>query len=342
MLLTTKNHVNNSSYIELNDIEKPALPHLQALESFMDKQGGEFELEIQDLVQYCLNNRGKHLRPLLVFYSGWTLDESISAGLVKAAAVIEFVHMATLVHDDVLDKAIIRRNESTASEKFGSSIAVLLGDALFSQALRLASDFPVIDVCRLVSESTRRVCAGEIRQTFQQGDPTVSINDYFRVINLKTAELFHVSCHLGAKLSNYEDDFVEAAGSFGRHLGIAYQIYDDLADFIGSEEAIGKTLGTDINSRKYTLPIILLLERAKGKEREEILIEIQNSSKVDINSLNLHMAKNGVFEAVENYFRNELQAAEESIEDYADQPPVALLKELSTYFRAQINKLLVY
>ena len=342
MLLTSNNHEDNASYAELNQIVQPAMKYLRALDSFMNKQGGEFEEEIQELVQYCLNNSGKRLRPVLVFYSGWTLDDHVSNDLVKAATVIEFVHLATLVHDDVLDEAKIRRSESTASKKFGPGIAVLLGDALFSQALRLAAEFPVIDVCRLVSESTRRVCAGEIRQTFQQGDPTTTIDDYLRVINLKTAELFSVSCTLGAKLSDYENDFVEAAGRFGRHLGTAYQIYDDLVDFIGSEETIGKTLGTDISSRKFTLPVILLLERTKGKEREVILNEIQKADHVDISSINLYMAKNGVFEVVENYFRGEIQAAEKALAPHLGRPPVKHLMELSSYFDTQINKLLVY
>ncbi len=342
MLLTSNNSGDNATYSELNLIVQPALGYLQALDSFMDEQADEFETEIQKLVQYCLNNSGKRLRPVLVFFSGWTSDDHISKDLVKAAAVIEFVHMATLVHDDVLDEAKIRRSESTASKKFGSSVAVLLGDALFSQALRLAAEFPVIDICRLVSESTRRVCAGEIKQTFQQGNPEISIEDYLRMIDLKTAELFSVSCTLGAKLSAYDDDFVGAADRFGRHLGTAYQIYDDLVDFIGSEESIGKTLGTDINNRKYTLPIILLLERAKGKDREIILNEIQNADSVDINSINLYMAKNGVFEIVENYFRGEIQAAEKALDGYFEKPPFKHLMELSSYFDTQINKLLVY
>ena len=120
------------------------------------------------------------------------------------------------------------------------------------------------------------------------------------------------------------------------------KIYDDLIDFIGSEESIGKTLGTDINNRKYTLPIILLLERNKGKEYDHVLNEIQNADSVDINSINLYMAKNGIFEIVENYFRSEIEAANKALERYLDNPPIKHLMELSRYFGAQINKLLVY
>ena len=342
MLPTSDNSGDSVTYSELSLIVKPASQYLQALDLFMEKQAEEFEVEIKELVQYCLINSGKRLRPILVFFSGWISDDNIEKDLVKAAAVIEFVHMASLVHDDVLDEAKIRRSETTASKKFGPNVAVLLGDALFSQALRLAAEFPVIDVCRLVSESTRRVCAGEIKQTFQQGNPKVSMSDYFRMIDLKTAELFSVSCTLGAKLSDYNEDFVSAVGLFGRHLGTAYQIYDDLIDFIGSEESIGKTLGTDINNRKYTLPIILLLERIKGKEYDHVLNEIQNADSVDINSINLYMAKNGIFEIVENYFRIEIEAANKALEIYLDNPPIKHLMELSRYFGAQINKLLVY
>src|SRR5690606_26504005 len=158
----------------------------------------------------------------------------------------ETVHLATLVHDDIMDEAEIRRNRATVARKYSNATAVLLGDALFSHAVFLATQFPTNEVCRCVAESTRKVCTGEILQTLQRGDPELSMETYLRVIDLKTAELFRAACHLGARLAGFDDDYVEASGAFGRHLGIAYQIYDDLTDLFGSQDKIGKTLGTDI------------------------------------------------------------------------------------------------
>src|SRR6185369_12781063 len=143
-------------------------------------------------------------------------------------------------------RAELRRSRRTAAREFGSDAAVLLGDAPFSQALHIASQFKTTEVCRLVSESTRKVCSGEIMQTLRRRDLNISLEEYRRMIDLKTAELFRVSCYLGASLSNYPAGFARAADGFGHHLGIAYQIYDDLVDFLGEEKHIGKTLGTDL------------------------------------------------------------------------------------------------
>ena len=182
----------------------------------------------------------------------------MSEDLVRVAGVVEMVHLATLVHDDIMDRAEIRRNCRTAAREFGTDAAVLLGDALFSQALYVAAQFPTTEVCRLVAESTRKVCSGEIMQTLRRRDLNISLAEYRRMIDLKTAELFRVACLLGARLSGHIAPFVEAADRFGHHLGIAYQLYDDLADFVGEEQRIGKTLGTDLATGKLTLPSWLM------------------------------------------------------------------------------------
>ena len=140
-------------------------PHMAALDRFLREQVQAFEPEIREMADYCIDTSGKRIRPALVFLSGWKADGQPTAELVKAAAVVELVHLATLVHDDIMDDADLRRNRDTAARKFGSTAAVLLGDALFSHALHLAAQFPTNEVCHMVSESTRRVCAGEIVQT---------------------------------------------------------------------------------------------------------------------------------------------------------------------------------
>jgi len=256
-------------------------PHMTALDAFLREQVAAFEPEIREMADYCIDTSGKRIRPALVFLSGWRGDagaaaeanevgaRAVSSEIVRAAAVVELVHLATLVHDDIMDEAELRRSRETAARKFGPVAAVLLGDALFAHALYLAAQFPTTEVCERVSESTRRVCAGEIVQTMRRGSARVSREDYWRIIDLKTAELFRVSCFLGARLSEASADYVEAAAQFGRHLGIAYQIYDDLADFFGDEARIGKTLGTDFASGKLTLPLIALAESLPDSERAE-------------------------------------------------------------------------
>ena len=227
---------------------------MSELTTFLEKQVDAFESQIRFLVDCCLKNSGKRIRPSLVFLSGKEDDPEILTKLVQVSAVVEMVHIATLVHDDILDGADKRRGQPTISSKYGQHTAVLLGDALFSHALHMASQFDTMEVCRYVSQSTRRVCSGEILQTFRRGDWKLELSDYLEMLDMKTGELFSISTYLGGLLSGYSQENCETLRKFGSELGIAYQAYDDLTDFIGDESKIGKTLGTDLVTGKATLP----------------------------------------------------------------------------------------
>jgi len=322
-------------------------PHMAALDAFLHEQVAAFEPEIREMADYCIDTSGKRIRPALVFLSAWRGEGQDAAGgevgartvsvqLVHAAAVVELVHLATLVHDDIMDEAELRRSRETAARKFGPVAAVLLGDALFAHALYLASQFPTTEVCERVSESTRRVCAGEIVQTMRRGSARVSREDYWRIIDLKTAELFRVSCFLGARLSGAAADYVDAAAQFGRHLGIAYQIYDDLADFFGDEARIGKTLGTDFASGKLTLPLLALAESLPEAERAELLGEICSERPVQMALRLAQMGEHAVFEKVSTEVEREIAAAERALEPWTGAAPAQLLGELCGVLRAQL------
>ena len=323
-------------YLGLEMISEPVKPHLLKLEEFMWHQVEAFEPEIRDLVGYCLKNSGKRIRPILLFYSGWNGDGRVSDDLIKASAVIEFVHLATLVHDDILDRATLRHNDSTVAKRFGPEVAVLLGDALFSQALKLAADFPFVEVCREVSRATRRVCAGEIAQTFERGNAEIGIHDYLQIIDLKTAELFRVSCFLGARLGGYHDAFTKAVAAFGRYLGMAYQIYDDCADFTGNEDRIGKTLGTDIASGKVTLPVIYLLQALDPPARSSFLEEVQAGDPNDVSNLTRDMVECGALEKARELFIEHVTMGEDALAGFHDLAPVGKLLEISDFVRRRI------
>lgn len=314
-------------------------PQLAALDRFMGDQAASFEPEIRDMAAYCLESSGKRLRPTLVFFSGWKGDDVVEETLVRAAAVVEMVHLATLVHDDIMDRAELRRSRQTAARKYGPDAAVLLGDALFSQALHIASQFPTTEVCRLVSASTRRVCSGEIMQTLRRRDTNVSLADYWRMIDLKTAELFRVSCYLGALLSAQAPGFAEAADRFGHHLGIAYQIYDDLVDFLGEEKQIGKTLGTDLATGKLTLPLMLLLERVPAAERTALLTGLRNGGAADLAASQQRMQELGIGAAVVQAIDREVAKALEPLAPHGSLPAVALLKQLADLLKTQVARL---
>ena len=315
--------------------------HMAALDEFMKHQAGEFEPEIRDMASYCLDTSGKRLRPTLVFISGWNAAGSVDSDLVRAAGVVEMVHLATLVHDDIMDRAEIRRNRKTASRQFGPDAAVLLGDALFSQALHIASLFPTTEVCRLVSESTRKVCSGEIMQTLRRRDYSISIDDYRRMIDLKTAELFRVSCYLGALLAGHEPAFIRAADRFGHHLGIAYQIYDDLVDFLGDEQKVGKTLGTDLDSGKLTLPLMLLLEKLSATERESLTESLTKGLSPGLAASKQRMVELGIAEDIVGAIERELEQALEALGPFAQLAPVPLMGALADLLRKQVAALSV-
>ena len=314
-------------------------PHMAALDTFMKGQLSSFEPEIRAMVDYCIDTSGKRIRPALVFLSGWEDGGKVAPDLVRAAAVVEMVHLATLVHDDIMDSADVRRSRSTATREYGPEAAVLLGDALFAHALHLATHFPTTEVCAAVSESTRRVCAGEIVQTLRRGSAEVTPADYHRIIDLKTAELFRVSCRLGSRLAGYEKAYVEAADRFGRHLGIAYQIYDDLADFFGREDKIGKTLGTDLVSGKLTLPLFALMDRLPEEERVALSEEIRGKRPPQSALRLKQMYELGVFEVVEAAITAEVTSARACLNDWPGRAPTRHLVLLSTVLLAQVEQL---
>src|SRR5476651_602948 len=284
-------------------------PHLAELDRFLHGQLASFEPEIRAMADYCIDTSGKRIRPALVFLSGWRGPGVVAPDLVRVAAVVELVHLATLVHDDIMDEADVRRSRRTAAREFGPTAAVLLGDALFAHALHLAAQFPTTEICAAVSESTRRVCAGEIVQTLRRGSTNITRADYQRIVELKTAELFRVSCFLGARLAGSEAGYVEAASRFGRHLGIAYQIYDDLIDFFGEENRIGKTLGTDFASGKLSLPLLELLALLPMADRATLTAEITGQRPPQLALRLQQMREFGVFAVVADAVHTEIAAA---------------------------------
>ncbi len=339
MSATTINLLDQAPAQDFATVFARLKPHMASLDVFLRAQLDAFEPEIREMADYCIDTSGKRIRPALVFLSGWNAGGTPPLDLVRVAAVVELVHLATLVHDDIMDEADVRRSRRTASRQYGPEAAVLLGDALFAHALHLASQFPTPEVCHAVSDSTRKVCAGEIVQTLRRGTTNITREDYFRVIDLKTAELFRISCYLGSKLGGFPSAFVDAASRFGRHLGIAYQIYDDLADFFGQEKRIGKTLGTDLQSGKVTLPLLALLDRLSTEDRGVLVDEILHRREPDLQHRIRQMTELGIFDVVASEVEAELAKAEAALASHGGVAPVPLLLQLCGTLRHQVRNL---
>ena len=223
----------------------------------------EAELEsrfpfVRRLVDQCSRFRGKRLRPALVLISASACGEIRSDHHVLAA-VVEMIHTATLVHDDILDEALIRRHAGTVNAEWGNEPAVLMGDYLFTHSFHLAASLESTLACRWIGRATNLVCEGELQQVHQRGNLDLDEEAYFDIIRGKTAELTAVCCRLGAHYAGADEETVAALDHYGREVGVAFQIADDVLDLWGEERATGKTLGTDLEKQKLTLPVIRLL-----------------------------------------------------------------------------------
>ena len=224
---------------------------------------------IDELAQHSFRIGGKRLRPALLLLAAKAIGE-VTPEHHTLAAVVEMVHTATLVHDDVLDEADVRRHLDTVNARWNNNTSVLLGDYLFSHAFYLASTLETTFGCRAIGESTNTVCEGELRQTNSSGNFWLSRDEYLAIIDAKTAELTACCCRLGAHYAGADEATVERLTNYGRKLGLAFQIIDDLLDLEGEEQTTGKSLGTDLAHRKMTLPLILLREQASKADLERL------------------------------------------------------------------------
>lgn len=247
-------------------------PHLYTVEERIRAQARAFDPAVEGYISYICGAGGKRLRPALALLAAGATGK-ITPAHVDLAVILELIHIATLVHDDIIDGAELRRDQPSANAKWGNSISVLLGDVLFAHALKLSTNFSNSDICRRIADAAAEVCSGEIIQTQRRFDLNLTTADYYRIIEMKTAALFSAACELGAFISEASPAVIGALKSYGSKLGVAYQIYDDILDLAGNEEDTGKTLGTDLQKGKFTLPILLLLQSGKdlGSIRDLLL-----------------------------------------------------------------------
>ncbi|MFG0295351.1 MAG: polyprenyl synthetase family protein [Maioricimonas sp. JB045] len=242
---------------------------LQQTETLFDRELQSENAYVRDILAHSRRFRGKRLRPILVLLSGAACD-GLTDDHPVLAAVVELIHTATLVHDDVLDEADVRRHVATINTRWNNETSVLFGDYLFTHAFHLAASLSSTLACRWIGAATNVVCEGELMQVRHRGHLELTEAEYLQIINGKTAELCAVSCRLGGHFADADAAIVEALEAYGRDLGMAFQIADDLLDLLGDESAAGKTLGSDLAKQKLTLPLIRLLQTCSGAEGDQV------------------------------------------------------------------------
>ncbi|MCC6494456.1 MAG: polyprenyl synthetase family protein [Pirellulales bacterium] len=255
--------------IALSRLFAPIADDLAAVDRRLQQELHNDDPFIDELAQHSFRIGGKRLRPALLLLSAQAVGR-ITPEHHTLAAVVEMVHTATLVHDDVLDEADVRRHLDTVNARWNNQTSVLLGDYLFTHAFYLASTLDTTFGCRAIGEATNTVCEGELRQTAGSGNFWLSLDEYLRIIEAKTAELCACCCRLGAYYAGGDAMITDRLTAFGRKLGMAFQIVDDLLDLEGEEQTTGKSLGTDLAQHKMTLPLILLREQLSASEASRL------------------------------------------------------------------------
>jgi len=282
---------------------------------------------INQMSHYIIASGGKRLRPLLLLLSARATNYK-GKDHHAMAVVIELIHTATLLHDDVVDESTTRRGQDTSNELWGNAPSVLVGDFLYSRAFEIMVEPNSMAIMKILSKTTNKIAEGEVLQLLNIKNTNVSQTEYFNVIEQKTACLFEAACKIGALLSDSSKKTINSLGDFGFHLGKSFQIIDDALDYESDPITIGKEVGDDLSEGKITLPMIYALEKTSGAENKILknAIKTADSSNID-NIVNILCGVNA-FEFTRQIAQNESQQALKSLEDIADSEYRSALKLL--------------
>ncbi|MFT5929883.1 MAG: octaprenyl-diphosphate synthase [Oceanospirillaceae bacterium] len=291
---------------------------------------------VEKIGQYIIDSGGKRLRPLLVLLAaracGYQQNQHITL-----AAVVEFIHTATLLHDDVVDTSDLRRGKPTANNKWGNSSSVLVGDFLYSRAFQMLVSIGQVDVMDTLSNATNVIAEGEVLQLLNAKNPDVSEADYLHVILGKTAMLFEAASHTGAQLAKANTEQADSLRRFGRHLGIAFQLIDDLMDYTGDQATMGKNVGDDLAEGKPTLPLIHAMAHATADERQLMRKAIRQGSCEHIDEIQSILSRCGSLDYTRARASQETQDALACLSLLNDSPYKTSLADLCTLALARQN-----
>jgi octaprenyl-diphosphate synthase len=259
---------------------------------------------VNQIAEYIIGAGGKRIRPVLVLLLANAYGYR-GTGHHELAAVVEFIHTATLLHDDVVDESSMRRGRQTANAMFGNAASVLVGDYLYSRAFEMMTSLDDMRVMEILSRATTVIAEGEVLQLLNMHDPDVTQDSYLTVIRSKTAKLFEAAAQLGALVAGANDRQIDAAGEYGRSLGTAFQLIDDVLDYAGDAAEIGKNVGDDLREGKPTLPLIYVMENGTPEQRALIRSCIEQGDETHFDAVLAAVTNSGALD----YTRREAEAA---------------------------------
>jgi len=282
---------------------------------------------IDQISTYIISAGGKRIRPRLVLLFAQALGFE-GPERYELAAIVEFIHTATLLHDDVVDESSLRRGRQTANAMFGNAASVLVGDFLYSRAFQMMVSVNRMRVLEVLADATNVIAEGEVLQLMNIHDADLAVADYLRVIRFKTAKLFEASARLGAVLGKAEAHIEECCADFGRSLGTAFQLVDDLLDYEGDPHAMGKSVGDDLREGKPTLPLLYAMERGNPAERELIRHAIEQGEVLRLPEIVSVVRRTGALEATRAMAQLEAEQARHCLGDLPDSAARDALLEL--------------
>lgn len=301
-----------------SDLPLPLRSDLTALDQLIRTRLRSEIALVNTVSEYIIASGGKRLRPVLLMLVSRALDadqrcDDPHSWHVQLAAVVEFIHTATLLHDDVVDESALRRGRQTANAAFGNAASVLVGDFLYSRAFQMMVEVNRMRVMQVLSDATNIIAEGEVLQLMNCNDPDVDEARYLQVIRYKTARLFEASARLGAILNDAPPELEEAAAEYGRRIGTAFQLVDDILDYEGNPTDIGKNVGDDLREGKPTLPLIYLMQHGSELERSLVRQAIEQGETQEFDRILQAVQQSGALEYARDRAADETRAAQAAL-----------------------------
>lgn len=311
-------------------IQSSITEDMRAVDAVIRKSLHSEVVLINQVADYIINSGGKRLRPALVLLSAGVFGK-IETRHHELAAVVEFIHTATLLHDDVVDESALRRGRATANTLFGNAASVLVGDFVYSRAFQMMVGVQNMRVMDILAEATNIIAEGEVLQLLNINDADISDDDYLRVIHYKTAKLFEAATRLGAVICQASTDDENAMAEYGMRLGTAFQLIDDVLDLSGNSEDIGKNLGDDIAEGKPTLPLLYAMRHGDAKQSQLIRHTIEQGGLEDFSAIIRAVEQTGALDYVRNIAKQEAELACKAIQHLPSTPQHQALIQLAEF-----------
>lgn len=320
--------------MNIEDIKNLTESDMTAVDELIKKRLYSEVVLVNQVSKYIVNSGGKRLRPLLALLSAKAYGYQGEAHY-SLAAIVEFIHTATLLHDDVVDESALRRGAETANALFGNAASVLVGDFLYSRSFQMMVELDNIHIMAILSESTNIIAEGEVLQLMNCHDADTTEARYIEVIHFKTAKLFEAATRLGAVICDRPEAEEQAMASYGMHLGTAFQLIDDVLDYSSSSEEMGKNVGDDLAEGKPTLPLIYAMRNGNAEEAALVRKAIEEGGLDYIDEIMAIIKKTGAIEYTEQAAAREAKLA---IEQLAHLPESEYKEALITLAEYSVNR----